>query len=175
MSGGLGHRLRLIREQLGETQRGMSDRFDLGVNTWQVYERMDRLPKDEALIELIKLGVSIDWLITGQGEMSQGGPPRPGNGAIDIPLLTQISTAVLQLYGIDTGDGQGMPRPGELIGRIYSRLAVMSDDGERRGALRYALDQLSEDLRLRRGAGTDGVAGRAMADGMLDGGKLDGG
>ena len=150
MSEGLGHRLRLIRERLGETQRGMSDRFALGVNTWQVYERMDRLPKDEALIELIKLGISIDWLITGQGDMSQGGGPRHGHSTVDIILLTQVSTAVLELYGIDSDTSGDLPQPGELIGRIYGRLAAMSDEGERRGALRYALEQLAEDLRQRR-------------------------
>lgn len=154
---GLGSRLRMVRELLGETQRGMSERFALGINTWQVYERMDRLPKDQALIELVGLGVSIDWLITGKGEMRRD-PPLTNGAAlptmIDVPLLSQVVDAVLGIYGAPPQPSTALPRPGDVIGRIYVRLIGMRDEGERRGALRYALDQLLEDVARHRRAGT---------------------
>ncbi|MEA1652555.1 hypothetical protein UAJ10_26540 [Nitrospirillum sp. BR 11164] len=126
----------------------MSARFDLGVNTWQGYERLGKLPKGETLARLLELDISVDWLLTGHGTMRLTGN-RPG---LDAQLLSQIIDGVLTLY---THDGlRPMPvEQGQLISRIYDRLIANPDDRERRGALRYALEQAREDLF---GAGVDG-------------------
>lgn len=72
----IGSRLRAIRTALRETQRGMSKRFDLGINGWQDLERSNRIPKGETLGQLVAMGFSSDWLLTGVGSMHRPkGPP----------------------------------------------------------------------------------------------------
>ncbi|MDG3443998.1 helix-turn-helix domain-containing protein [Nitrospirillum amazonense] len=138
---GLKDRLRQVREHLGETQKSMSARFALGVNTWQGYERLGKLPKGETLARLLELDISVDWLLTGHGNMHLTGN-RPG---LDAQLLSQIIDGVLTLYAHD--GLRPMPtEQGQLISRIYDRLIAIPDDRERRGALRYALEQAREDL-----------------------------
>ncbi|MDE1146102.1 MAG: hypothetical protein PW843_05680 [Azospirillaceae bacterium] len=136
---GLKDRLRRVREYLGETQKSMSARFALGVNTWQGYERLGKLPKGETLARLLELDISVDWLLTGQGDMRLGGM----RATVDATLLGQIIDGVLPLHQADgTPPGQGM-----IISRIYERLVAIQDDRERRGALRYALDEMQEEMR----------------------------
>ncbi|MTJ82312.1 MAG: helix-turn-helix transcriptional regulator [Telmatospirillum sp.] len=73
----IGSRLRAIRTALRETQRGMSKRFDLGINGWQDLERSNRIPKGETLGQLVAMGFSSDWLLTGVGSMHRPkGPPE---------------------------------------------------------------------------------------------------
>ncbi|MEQ8396456.1 S24 family peptidase [Thalassobaculum sp.] len=70
-------RLRIVRERLGESQRSMSTRLGLGVNTWSAYERGESMPKSEVLVQLTSLGFSIDWLLIGDGPMMRGLDPAP--------------------------------------------------------------------------------------------------
>ncbi|MDZ5649709.1 hypothetical protein [Nitrospirillum sp. BR 11828] len=119
----------------------MSARFDLGVNTWQGYERLGKLPKGETLAQLLNLDISVDWLLTGHGDMHMTGN-RPG---LDAHLLGQIIDGVLTLQAQD-GLQASPASQGQLISRIYDRLIAIPDERERRGALRYALDQAREDL-----------------------------
>ncbi|TWB46158.1 hypothetical protein FBZ90_101493 [Nitrospirillum pindoramense] len=137
---GLKDRLRQVREYLGETQKSMSARFALGVNTWQGYERLGKLPKGETLAQLLTLDISVDWLLTGHGDMHMTGN-RPG---LDAHLLAQIIDGVLTLHG-QNGSRPSPTVQGQLISHIYDRLIAIPDERERRGALRYALDQARED------------------------------
>ncbi|MBB6254989.1 hypothetical protein FHS74_005583 [Nitrospirillum iridis] len=119
----------------------MSARFSLGVNTWQGYERLGKLPKGETLAQLLELDISVDWLLTGHGNMHLTGNRR----GLDAALLGHIIDGVLALH---VPDGlRPMPsEQGQLISRIYDRLVAIPDERERRGALRYALEQTREDL-----------------------------
>ena len=72
MSSSVGERLEAVRKALGETQKSMSTRYGLGESTWQTLERDGRLPKTETLTRLAADGVSIDWLVTGDGPMMRG-------------------------------------------------------------------------------------------------------
>lgn len=65
----LSMRLKAVRRHLGETQKTMSTRMGLGVNTWQGYEVEGRPPKSEILIRLLDLGYDMNWLLSGQGTM----------------------------------------------------------------------------------------------------------
>ncbi|WP_044559206.1 helix-turn-helix domain-containing protein [Azospirillum sp. B4] len=134
-------RLRQVREHFGETQKSMSARFALGVNTWQGYERLGKLPKGETLAQLLELDISVDWLLTGHGNMHLTGN-RPG---LDALLLGHIIDGVLALRTQD-GSRPAPAEQGQLISRIYDRLIAIPDERERRGALRYALEQTREDL-----------------------------
>jgi phage repressor protein C with HTH and peptisase S24 domain len=52
----------------------MADRFGLGENTWARLEREDRPPKGNVLTELVAVGFSSDWILTGEGEMRRDDP-----------------------------------------------------------------------------------------------------
>lgn len=65
-------RLEAIRKELGNlSQKGASEVFGLGENTWAVYERREKLPQDNVLEMLSGRGFSIDWLISGEGCMKK--------------------------------------------------------------------------------------------------------
>ncbi|NYZ12851.1 hypothetical protein HL658_09830 [Azospirillum sp. RWY-5-1] len=86
MSSSVGERLEAVRKALGETQKSMSTRYGLGESTWQTLERDGRLPKTETLTRLAADGVSIDWLVTGDGPMMRGpSPAGPTDTAPETP------------------------------------------------------------------------------------------
>ena len=68
MDGERGKRLRSIRKHLGDKQAQFGERFGITGSAVSLYEK-GRLPEDEILKELYKLGYSIDWLISGEGHM----------------------------------------------------------------------------------------------------------
>jgi PAS domain S-box-containing protein len=68
MDGERGKRLRSIRKHLGDKQALFGERFGITGSAVSLYEK-GRLPEDEILKELYKLGYSIDWLISGEGHM----------------------------------------------------------------------------------------------------------
>lgn len=74
----LGRRLREVRTALGEQQR---DDFAniLGIHSRSVanYERGDNQPNSDVLLAYRqKLGVNVDWILTGEGEMFEERSPR---------------------------------------------------------------------------------------------------
>lgn len=63
-----GQRLRLIRKNIGESQTEFGVRFGKTGPAISNYER-GRLPEDEILKNLYEMGYSIDWLLSGEGQM----------------------------------------------------------------------------------------------------------
>ncbi|MBN2751436.1 MAG: hypothetical protein JXQ84_01895 [Rhodospirillaceae bacterium] len=65
-------RLRQLRSDMKESQKGMAKRFALGENGWQRMELEGRAPKGNVLAQLVEMGFSADWLLTGDGHMRRG-------------------------------------------------------------------------------------------------------
>lgn len=85
----------------------MSKRFNLGDNTWQAFERDDRLPKTEVLQALADLGFSLDWLATGIGVM------RPDAGLREDPAHEPQDRPAGLIDRVFHGKrGEGRPVPG---------------------------------------------------------------
>ncbi len=63
------NRLKQIRENLGKTQKEMSELLGLGIITWQNYERGITKPKIETLEKLSSMGYNFDWITSGRGDM----------------------------------------------------------------------------------------------------------
>lgn len=61
--------LRRLRDELGLTQAEMAERMQVTLRAYQTYERDGRSPPAEALGPLALSGVSLNWLVTGHGEM----------------------------------------------------------------------------------------------------------
>jgi phage repressor protein C with HTH and peptisase S24 domain len=62
-------RLKLIREYHNESQAKFAIRFDLPQSTYAQYEKGGRSIPDDLKQQLAELGVDMNWLITGQGDM----------------------------------------------------------------------------------------------------------
>jgi len=64
----IGKRLRKLREQLGWSQATLAKKIGFSQKAISHWEKGERDIPTKALIELKKLGVNIDWLLTGEGE-----------------------------------------------------------------------------------------------------------
>lgn len=89
-------RLRAIREHLGESQKSMSLRMDLGSTTWQTYERGLNLPVGGVLARLAEMGLSVDWLLTGEGSMMRGEALAPAQSEATPGLTADLVATALQ-------------------------------------------------------------------------------
>lgn len=92
----LGERLKAIRSDVGEDQKTMSRRFGLGETTWQRLELQGRAPKGEVLAQLVDMGFSADWLLTGAGSMRRVAPPGLADSPEQPQTATPIDLAVLE-------------------------------------------------------------------------------
>jgi len=65
----VGDRLRATRKSQGANQGDYAASIGASLRAYHAYEKDERLPPTELLIALSAKGVSIDWLLTGLGEM----------------------------------------------------------------------------------------------------------
>jgi len=70
----IGKRLRKLREQLGWSQAVLAKKIGFSSKAISHWEKGERDIPTKALIELKKLGVNIDWLLTGEGEPLKTNP-----------------------------------------------------------------------------------------------------
>lgn len=62
-------RVCLIIEQFGGGITKFSERSGINYRSVQNYMRGDREPNSEAYLKFAQLGININWLLTGEGEM----------------------------------------------------------------------------------------------------------
>jgi transcriptional regulator with XRE-family HTH domain len=65
----LPERLKNMRGRLNKTQKGMASTLGIAPRTWQNYEEGVHEPSWKVLEGLAGLGVNVNWLLTGNGEM----------------------------------------------------------------------------------------------------------
>ena len=61
--------LKKIRLAIGYSAEKMAQELDIPVRTLGGYERGERIPSIELATRLSKLGVNLNWYVTGEGEM----------------------------------------------------------------------------------------------------------
>nr|WP_288467444.1 helix-turn-helix domain-containing protein [uncultured Pseudomonas sp.] len=77
---GIGSRIREAVEQLGLTLKQAAEKTALPYSSLQNWAGGHREPRPEALITIgSRLGISIDWLLTGEGAMRRGEAPHPSS------------------------------------------------------------------------------------------------
>jgi transcriptional regulator with XRE-family HTH domain len=65
-----GDRLKLAREKLQMTQKDFAERLGIARASYNYIENNDKASLSDNLLSLIAdLGISLDWVITGKGEM----------------------------------------------------------------------------------------------------------
>lgn len=79
-------RLKSTRTHLRETQAGMAALMGISLRALQTYEAGDREPKAKDVARLARIGIDLNWLLTGEGEMLRGGAAEPSS-PVDLDLL----------------------------------------------------------------------------------------
>ena len=106
----INNRVCLIIEQLGGSITKFSERSGINYRSVQNYMRGDREPNSEAYLKFAQLGININWLLTGEGEMFVGGS--------STNHLTQQEQALLEDYRESNEQGK------EAIEKTASALAA---------------------------------------------------
>ena len=149
----VGARLEQIRSNLGLTQAEMGARIGLPLRTYTRYASGERSPSAEALQALVQIGINLNWLMSGEGQMRPGGaeapPPAPTSAAValDPELYGRVTEAVSMVYK-ECGYTLALHQVAAEAARIA---ADLSADGltpeERPGAIKGAVGQLRRRLR----------------------------
>lgn len=107
-----------MRETLGFSQAYIAEECGiLNANTWQSYEYDKAKPKFSLLTELkSRYGVSLDWLISGEGDM------LASSSGFDWQLHTDIVVSVEKWLG-DNNKILRADKKAELIKVLYNELS----------------------------------------------------
>lgn len=73
-------RIKAVRAHFGQSQRGMADSLGVSVGALQGWELGRSVPNLRAIAKFVYLGVSADWLATGEGAMLRGVGDSEGGG-----------------------------------------------------------------------------------------------
>lgn len=87
-------RLKRVVEISGMSITGFAEKCGVPYSSMQNYLRGEREPKVDALVSISShMGISIDWLLTGEGAMYKSAPPTHQQ-----PALTPKERALLALF-----------------------------------------------------------------------------
>lgn len=124
----LSARLKIAREALGKTQKEMSSLLDLSANGWQPYERGTSIPGGKVIEGLAKLGLNLNWIMTGKGEMWE----RKGGG---VSQHASNNVGIIQSAGtvsgsITQGGGEKLPEDIQELCELLQRYGnkTLKDD-----------------------------------------------
>jgi len=67
----LADRLKIIRNELCKSQKDMATALGMPIRSWQTYEEGSSVPGGKVFKALTDLGISADWLLTGEGPMKR--------------------------------------------------------------------------------------------------------
>lgn len=134
----IGGRLRAWRQSRTKTQAEISDLTGIPVDTWKKYEGDIRAPGSEALSLMVKAGLNLNWLMTGEGDMKWGADDTPPPPAVNYELLSSAELAVHRFL-----DEEGGTAPPERIARLVIALYKY---GEAKGLIKK--DDLEQFLKL---------------------------
>lgn len=111
-------RLVAIRLHFGLSIRGMSRHLGLAPAAWHHYEHGIREPSMQSLVKLAQLGVNVNWLLTGEGQMLVNAvPPEPVTTQPSrADAISELVKRINQL--LETPDGTNLYAWQELVRHI---------------------------------------------------------
>ncbi|MGH1509474.1 helix-turn-helix domain-containing protein [Ralstonia solanacearum] len=128
----IGARMREAREHLRFSQQGLADELNISKTGLQANEGGKSIPGGQLLAGLQALGISVDWLLSGEGHMlrsaAQSGAGQPG-GAIDTELLALVMERVDQEI-VARGRHPAPGKKAELVVLLYD---YMVETGRKEG------------------------------------------
>lgn len=140
MSKGHSKRLREFRESLNLSQEELAERLEKPQRTYAAYEN-GRLPRQEVLEGLARLGLDLHWMITGEGAMipSMRQPETQALMALngwtpeDLEKLGRDDVALVPVYDVQVGAGDGRVNGNASI---VSHMAFMASWLRRKSGIR---------------------------------------
>jgi transcriptional regulator with XRE-family HTH domain len=119
----IGRRLQLFREYSKLSQAQLADRLGLGRTFLSKIENDRQQLPTEAMARLCtELGVSLDWLLAGEGDMLRAGNALGGVGSGQAALLRERLAALEKEFAEDLSDLSAR------IGREMSGLRGILDE-----------------------------------------------
>jgi len=85
----LSGQIKLVLKALNLTQTGLASKLGLSQGVISEFTSGAREPSKEFLVGLPKLGISLDWFLTGEGEMHLVPLPAETGNGYKVPLLRQ--------------------------------------------------------------------------------------
>ena len=98
-------RIKAVRAHFGQSQRGMADSLGVSVGALQGWELGRSVPNLRAIAKFVYLGVSADWLATGEGAMLRGVGDSEGGGV-------KGGGCIVECWESCAGGGEGGDRHG---------------------------------------------------------------
>ncbi|MBN6060440.1 helix-turn-helix domain-containing protein [Aggregatibacter actinomycetemcomitans] len=114
----INNRVCLIIEQFGGSITKFSERSGINYRSVQNYMRGDREPNSEAYLKFAQLGININWLLTGEGEMFIG-------GNLIESTLTQQEQSLIEDYRESNDQGKEAI---EKTARALSEVAALANN-----------------------------------------------
>ena len=111
-------RLKLVRLDLGMSQKDIALALGIGLKSWQLYENGSSIPGSKVLESLLlKLRVNINWLLSGLGKMYF----KEGDVDYDRELLTQAIT-ILESCLVKKGIKLDPAKRGKVAVKLFENL-----------------------------------------------------
>lgn len=89
-------RLKIIRTNLGKSQKAMAEELGKTTRSWQVYEEGKSVPGGEVFEALVKLGFDANWILTGEGEMKRGEGASEGQNQVQQIVVHEPTAESLE-------------------------------------------------------------------------------
>lgn len=86
----IGDRLKQWRANKYLKQDEASAQLGIPFSTYQKYEMDNRSPGADALEKIARVGININWLLTGEGDMLRNSPPNGDVGVSARPTFPQV-------------------------------------------------------------------------------------
>lgn len=165
MSGeNLKDRLALARGKLGMSQRGIAQAIGCSARSWEKYESGLSAPGSQILQGIGKLGINLDWLLTGQGLMMRaegtdnGDAPADDAGRAYNDIVRKTFVALEALYA-EEGEHITQKNMGWFNGYVLDHALNISrnatNDAQVDLLIKHTVDQ--ERLRLRNFGNADPI------------------
>ncbi len=118
-------RLKAVRETLGCTQKEMAKAVGIKYRSWQDYESGKSVPGGNALIAVARLGININWILTGRGSfrISEANSGESGG------LLTTVARAVAEVMAEQKEEFSEREHAAvtQSFARLYEKLSARPD------------------------------------------------
>ncbi|WP_208978995.1 helix-turn-helix domain-containing protein [Stappia stellulata] len=150
----LGFRLREVRRRLGDTPRAeFAKSLGFGKDSLALYERGENVPTAHVLAAYReKLGIDVNWLLTGAGEMFADPSKAPASAApsINPALFRKVGRLVTRVHkeeGIKLPPDAVLDEQADAYNALLARAEDPSDADELMALLTWLETRLKKRLR----------------------------
>lgn len=124
----INERLKIARETLGMTQKSVAKAFGISYRSWQDYEGGVNPPGWKAIEGLANLGININWLLSGYGQVKTGSDEKAKVAYQPDELEVRVIQAFLEIVSESSN-----LKEEDFRKMAYSAVDIMSFIAEVRG------------------------------------------